>query len=108
MMCLTHMMTLWLMGSKYAIHGQEQLSFIKLTCVSGRKPLLPCEEGGPRSRRHLTLPCMMVTFENFLFVVRLFPLEVSKVQVEVVAALERALKFRADQHPEFSFIGFRK
>ena len=46
---------------------------------------------------------VVVSFESFRFVVRLFPLDISDVKEEIKTALSEALKFSAE-HPQFCFL----
>ena len=92
--------------SKTAMDVIDQLRLLRcfdrniVRCIGFTFPKYP--QGSKRNKTCVTK--VVVSFESFRFIIRVFPLNISSVQSEIEAALKSALKFKADQDPQFCFL----
>ena len=92
--------------AKTAMDVLDQLRLLRcfdrniVQCIGFTFPKYP--QGSKNNKACVTK--VMVSFESFRFVVRMFPLNVSSVQKEIEAALRSALEFHADRDPQFCFL----
>ena len=92
--------------AKAAMDVLDQLRLLRcfdqniVQCIGFTFPKYP--QGSSNNKTCVTK--VVVSFESFRFIVRMFPLNISSVQSEVEVALKNALEFKAAPDPQFCFL----